>query len=324
MGYMDFLRRLRSICSIVIPPVIVFLVSAGVYIVSMVWVESSYSSKELIGGSIETGESGMETMDTENTEGTLEPDIQEGLIVSTESASDSGAPENLVGIRDGIVYEEAYFGKMKFDESKYSMGYDLCWGIPESVYDTRDIQERVEFFFADRYSEYEGILNNIQDNYEEYFDGLVYDWVWNNWNEESAYTMVRSGEFQDTDLGTILNSDTLKFEVVSLRTNDSEAEAIYFFNDYYVVYEVKILDGKSLLIVVDYSKTAFRPDTEYVTFRGIINNGFSVYKENSNYRNIDGWDVIFVKHDPGRYFDRDGKYYSGEDIANMAGQIINW
>ena len=80
---MDFLRRLRSICSIVIPPVIVFLVSAGVYIVSMVWVESSYSSKELIGGSIETGESGMETMDTENTEGTLEPDVQEGSIVST-------------------------------------------------------------------------------------------------------------------------------------------------------------------------------------------------------------------------------------------------
>jgi len=45
--------------------------------------------------------------------------------------------------------------------------------------------------------------------------------------------------------------------------------------------------------------------------------------KNANYKNIAGWNILFVK-DAGRYFDRNGNAYSGQDIIDMSGKIIEW
>ena len=309
---------MKKVNKYIIGVMVGILFCVAVYFTAKLLVNNSYSSEDII----------KENVQAVQEESTKSSEAFTGSEESSESTSDVEIEvdkiENINGIIDGVVYEEAYLGTMQYDSSKYSMGYDRCLGIPESVYDTRDITARTELFLAGDYESYEGIIENIKSNYTEYFDGLSYDWCWENFDDSEDHNEYMSGDYISTPISDILNADLLSFDVVSQYYNDSEALAIAFFDDYYVIYEVILANNERLLIVVDYTHTAFHPETSYVTFNGILNNGLRVYMENANYKNIDGWNVLFVKNDPGRYFDKHGNSYSGQDLIDMSGRVIDW
>lgn len=249
---------------------------------------------------------------------TVDPSVLEQVGSSIES-EESEEP-----IEDGVpevIEESNYRGYMQFDETKYDMGSEYSIGIPNSVYNTKNLEDRAAVYLGENYDTYTSYIQHIKEVGAVNISSLNYEYT----SEE----ILPEEKISVEDLGTITWEDmqavkSLSFKSISQSDNDSGLDAIAFFDNYYVVYRTYINNGlEEVFIVVDYSKTGFDKLSTLIPYGG-ISGQVIVYKDNAVYEDYMGKHIIYAPMWDVAYYDRNGKEYHGQDIIDNAGKTIDW
>lgn len=201
---------------------------------------------------------------------------------------------------------------MQFNPEKYNMGYDACIGIPNSVYNPMYDETKDEYVNA-----HSDILCHIKDVAEGNIKSLDYNYQGKSFKEadltSGGYDRVSWEEFKEAELSV--------FQPES--QGMGEIGAVYFFNNYFVVYEIKLNTEDTCYIVVDYSKTGFGPETECLDKGGILG-PVAVYSGNAVYEDYNGQHIVYIPMWSRVYYDRQGNSYTGQNLIDKAGTMIDW
>lgn len=284
---------------------ILVLLGAGVYLGSRAIVHWAYNSRDIVFEDKVVSSEVLEELGI-----TPEPKVED----ENEMPSDESE------IIEEVIREDSYKKQMIFDETKYNMGYEDCVGIPESVYNNSNLEARVEEYLGDKYADYSPVLSHIEAVANSNISALNYEYT----SDLNPDEYIGSGDYMYANWSLLQDSDILRFRKTSIYDNDSELQAIYFFGNYYVVYEVVIDNGSdSVFIVVDYSKTGFTKSDMSLQLGDMLGTVI-VYKDNAVYEEYMGKHIIYAPMWDKVYYDRDGNLYHGQDLIDNIGNSINW
>lgn len=250
------------------------------------------------------------------------------IVKHTYSSESLFSRETPTSVEDGehtdtlLESTNSDYDFMEFEEG-FTMLNERTRGIPLSVYNPDKIDARAEEYLGDSYSEYRKLFVYIESNYAQLVSGMSNEDKYRVNEILDENPRGRDWNYlQSCTLEELLNCPMITYYKESLTSNDSGLEAIYFIDDYVVVYKTTIVDDREILLVVDYSDTAFTKNDLRVDYGGILNSYITIYPFKVTHKNIQGVDILFYKNYPGKYSDSKGGLHSVEEIKS--GVLINW
>lgn len=314
------------------------LVFFGLYALSRKLVDNSYSSYEYVRQQEEIQVQESSTLGDGLSEENAEKakNAYEGLFAEAETSADGKIIDDqdynypvenssvVVPVDNGI---HEYMGIML--PSKEQGGYF----IPKAIYNSKDLESRVAGYIDETL--YESIFKEIEANIAEYElginIGIYYDDVMSVLyqdipEDDNTNPCVSTGLVGDLDKATVLSEYKGMYAYnafigTSTYLNESGMEAIYFFNNHYVIYRVSLAD-EDILVVVDYSKSVFNAEQIGSTSGyPLVDMGCIARKDvyvpyfNSNIVNIQGMTVIFTS-------DINESYTDGEPVTVRYSDLV--
>lgn len=247
--------------------------------------------------------------------------VSEKIVGDVE---DSGSTESLLKESTEVTNSKDIGPKSPYDDinlelMEFSDKYDMTgdgYAPPVNLYNSSNFDVRQKEYLGESYEEYRPVLNKIHEVASQEMSGLVYDYYWDNCGEMEE--VVCNSE--ELSAQGILENDLSVYKGDSL-SSDNPLRIVDMFNNQYVVYAQSFPENNNkLLLCVDYGETLFTSNSCMKEFG--CTDSITIISENCSYKNIDGWDVIFLKNDSGKYFDEDGNMFSAREI--IEGVRVEW
>lgn len=211
------------------------------------------------------------------------------------------------------IEEESTESKlMQFNPEKYNMGYDACVGIPDSVYNPLYDETKDEYVAT-----HSDVLAYIKDSAKNKIKSLNYNYQGKSFKEAD----LTSGGYDRVSWEDFMSAELSVFQLES--QGIGEICAVYFFDNYYVVYEIKLNTEEVCYAVIDYSETGFGPETECLNKGGLLG-PVAIYSGNAVYEDYNGYHIVYAPMWSRVYYDRQGNEYTGHDLIDRAGTMIDW
>ena len=175
---------------------------------------------------------------------------------------------------------------------------------PECLYIPDDLSSRCKDYLGEeQYSKLSLTLSLLESYSHQYMSMLSDHYI----NQTGYYELLYNDAI--LSLSNVAINDLRGYSLIEISSSEinPELEAVWFFDNIYVVYRSKSIN--SLLIVVDYSNMSSPEQFELplTDFGDTVGSSLTVFMENTNLVNLNGYDILFYVYPE--------EIYYGEEVS---------